>query len=71
MKCIVCKSDAHRVLDTTERDNAIRRRRRCDRCGHRWTTIERDEAEAAGAPVDREAILANIRAIETLVAPRG
>jgi transcriptional repressor NrdR len=62
MKCRVCSSEGHRVLETAERDNAVRRRRKCDRCGHRWTTWEREEA----APIDREAIHATIAALQAL-----
>lgn len=68
MKCSVCSSDAHRVLETVERDDAVRRRRKCDRCGHRWTTWEREEA--AAAPIDREAIRATIASLQAL-AERG
>ena len=36
----------------------------CDRCGHRWTTWEREEA--AAAPIDREAIRATIASLQAL-----
>ena len=40
MKCSVCSFTESHVLDTTTRETDTRRRRRCDRCGHRWTTYE-------------------------------
>ena len=48
MKCPQCGADEDKVLDSrAARDGAaIRRRRECDKCGHRWTTyeeIDRDE----------------------------
>ena len=48
MKCPKCGVDEDRVLDSrSARDGAaIRRRRECTKCGHRFTTyeeIDRDE----------------------------
>jgi hypothetical protein len=46
MKCPYCKTPGKgRVIDTrtSDDDNAIRRRRKCDNCGERYTTIERFE----------------------------
>lgn len=48
MKCPQCGVDEDKVLDSrAARDGAaIRRRRECVKCGHRWTTyeeIDRDE----------------------------
>ena len=48
MKCPQCGADEDKVLDSrAARDGAaIRRRRECVKCGHRWTTyeeIDRDE----------------------------
>lgn len=68
MKCQVCSSADHRVLETVERGDAVRRRRKCDRCGHRWTTWEREES--AAAPIDHKALHATIAALQTL-AGRG
>ena len=67
MKCDVCKSEDHRVLETTAAKEGIRRRRKCGQCGHRWTTIESAET----APLDLEAIRATVRTLETLVGNRG
>src|SRR6266542_334162 len=44
MKCPACKSEDLRVLETRDLDDAIRRRRECGACGHRFTTLERSEA---------------------------
>lgn len=69
MKCAVCKSEEHRVMETADSGDAIRRRRKCDGCGHRWTTFERDEA--AIAVFDREAAREHVRALDTLLAGQG
>lgn len=45
MKCPKCKGKNTRVLDSRETNggNAIRRRRECIKCKHRYTTFERIE----------------------------
>ncbi len=45
MKCPSCSYADSRVVDsrTTKEGNAIRRRRECESCGHRFTTYERPE----------------------------
>lgn len=45
MKCTSCHNDDTSVLDSrvTEEGFAIRRRRECDRCGYRFSTIEEVE----------------------------
>lgn len=45
MLCPKCKHDSSRVLESrdTEGGSAIRRRRECEKCGHRFTTFERLE----------------------------
>jgi transcriptional repressor NrdR len=45
MKCPYCGNLRTRVIDSrsVEEGGAIRRRRRCDRCGSRFTTFERRE----------------------------
>lgn len=65
MKCRVCFSPGHRVIETVDSGEAIRRRRKCDRCGHRWTTWER--LEAAAPAIDVEAIRAALPALQALV----
>jgi transcriptional repressor NrdR len=44
MQCPYCGSDQHRVVDSREAADAIRRRRECESCGERFTTYERAEA---------------------------
>lgn len=45
MQCPYCGSDRTKVIDSrpAERGTAIRRRRRCEECDHRFTTYERTE----------------------------
>ena len=42
MKCPYCNADSRRVLDTKDihEGEMIKRRRECQKCGKRWTTIE-------------------------------
>ncbi len=44
MFCPVCRSDDSRVIDSRDDENAVRRRRECQSCKHRFTTYERAEA---------------------------
>ena len=46
MRCPLCQFDDTRVIDSrpAERQTAIRRRRECPSCDHRFTTYERIEA---------------------------
>jgi transcriptional regulator NrdR family protein len=55
VNCPVCKHADHHVLRSKPVAGAIRRRRRCDRCGHTWNTLELDEQAIAA---DREALAA-------------
>ena len=43
MRCPVCTNEETQVKDSrpTEDNSAIRRRRFCTECGHRFTTFER------------------------------
>lgn len=45
MRCTKCGCDESKVIDSrpSENNDAIRRRRECVRCGHRFTTYERRE----------------------------
>lgn len=43
MKCPKCRSEESKVVDSRQAENAIRRRRVCESCGHRFTTFERIE----------------------------
>lgn len=46
MRCPLCQSDDTKVVDSrpSSTESAIRRRRECVRCGHRFTTYERPVA---------------------------
>jgi transcriptional repressor NrdR len=65
MNCAVCTSPDHRVIETEDSGDAIRRRRQCLRCKHRWTTFERDEALAVDA---RDKALAHLGAAQAILA---
>lgn len=43
MRCPECQHDDSKVIDSRPGDDAIRRRRECLACGHRFTTHERIE----------------------------
>lgn len=40
MKCPACASNDSLVVDSRPSESIIRRRRRCCKCQHRWSTIE-------------------------------
>jgi transcriptional repressor NrdR len=44
MQCPYCGSTHHRVVDSREAADAIRRRRQCEDCDERFTTYERADA---------------------------
>jgi transcriptional repressor NrdR len=72
MHCVVCRHDDTKVVDsrTAEDGNAIRRRRECPSCGHRFTTFERiDEqpimvvkTKGGRQPFERSKIVAGVLA---------
>ncbi len=43
MRCPVCQDSDSRVVDSRTVPDAIRRRRSCQACGHRFSTLERVE----------------------------
>lgn len=43
MKCPFCGHDSSRVIDSRPAEDAIRRRRQCERCAKRFTTYEKLE----------------------------
>lgn len=71
MRCPYCQANDTQVLDTRKLDNGdtIRRRRRCERCGRRFTTVERVEppsllvVKKSGSrePYDRAKVLGGIQ----------
>jgi transcriptional repressor NrdR len=72
MRCPRCRADDTKVIDSRESDEgaAIRRRRACPQCSHRFTTYERLETaplmvtKSSGVrqPFDRAKITAGIAA---------
>lgn len=72
MRCGACGHHDSKVVDSrqSEDGNAIRRRRECLACGHRFTTFERPETVAlvvlkrsgAREPFDRAKVVAGVRA---------
>ncbi len=71
MECVVCRQDNDRVVDSRLSGNggAIRRRRECLSCGHRFTTYERPELslrvvikkDGRREPFDREKLLRSMQ----------
>jgi transcriptional repressor NrdR len=71
MRCPYCQANDTQVLDTRKLDqgDTIRRRRRCERCGRRFTTVERVEppsllvVKKSGSlePYDRAKVLGGIQ----------
>jgi len=68
MRCPHCESDKHKVLDTRSAGDAIRRRRRCESCGLRFTTYEHIAAsllvvksDGRREPFDRQKLLSGIQ----------
>src|SRR3954464_6736547 len=65
MQCPYCGSTQHRVVDSREAADAIRRRRQCEDCDERFTTYERAEAvrtsvvkrDGRREPFDRDKVL--------------
>jgi transcriptional repressor NrdR len=67
--CPVCRTGETRVIDSRDDENAVRRRRECQSCKHRFTTYERPEAprllvvkkDGRREPYSREKVLAGLR----------
>jgi transcriptional repressor NrdR len=65
MQCPFCGSSGHRVVDSREASDAIRRRRECESCAERFTTYERSEGvriyvvkrDGRREPFDRDKLL--------------
>lgn len=54
--CAACGSQQSSVKDSRPRDDGcIRRRRACDDCGHKWTTVE-VELSSYQASLDQESL---------------
>jgi transcriptional repressor NrdR len=69
MLCPVCRSDDTRVIDSRDDESAVRRRRECQSCRHRFTTYERAEAprlfvakkDGRREPYNRDKVLGGLR----------
>lgn len=69
MLCPVCRSSENRVIDSRDDDSAVRRRRECLACRHRFTTYERVQSgrlfivkkDGRREPWSREKILNGLR----------
>jgi transcriptional repressor NrdR len=69
MQCPYCGSTQHRVVDSREAADAIRRRRQCESCDQRFTTYERAETvrmyvvkrNGRREPFDREKLLRGLQ----------
>src|SRR3954465_11394863 len=65
MQCPYCGSTQHRVVDSREAADAVRRRRQCESCDQRFTTYERAESvrmhvvkrDGHREPFDRDKLL--------------
>jgi transcriptional repressor NrdR len=72
MRCPHCGHDENKVIDTRETGDGIRRRRRCDACGQRFTTYEHVAAsllvvksDGRREAYDRQKLLAGIQTAAT------
>lgn len=69
MLCPVCRAADTRVIDSRDDDSAVRRRRECIACRHRFTTYERIEAarlfiikkDGRREPYNRDKVVAGLR----------
>lgn len=68
MECPHCGNEGHKVIDTRDTGEAIRRRRQCQQCVQRFTTYEHvapsllvSKRDGHREPFDRQKLLAGIR----------
>jgi transcriptional repressor NrdR len=69
MQCPYCGSTQHRVVDSREAADAIRRRRQCEHCDQRFTSYERAESvrmhvvkrNGRREPFDRDKLLRGLQ----------
>jgi transcriptional repressor NrdR len=69
MQCPFCGSTQHRVVDSREAADAIRRRRQCENCDQRFTSYERAESvrmwvvkrDGHREPFDRDKLLRGLQ----------
>ncbi|MEZ4729202.1 MAG: transcriptional regulator NrdR [Caldilineaceae bacterium] len=72
MKCPHCGHAQHKVIDTRDTGDAIRRRRHCEQCNQRFTTYEHVAAnllviksDDRREPFDRQKLLSGIQTAAT------
>jgi transcriptional repressor NrdR len=72
MRCPHCGHTQHRVIDTRDAADGIRRRRRCENCDQRFTTYEHVAAsllvmksDGRREPYDRQKLLSGIQIAAT------
>ncbi len=72
MRCPHCGHDQHKVIDTRDAADGIRRRRRCENCDQRFTTYEHVAAsllvvksDGRREPYDRQKLLSGIQIAAT------
>ncbi len=72
MLCPHCGASQHRVIDTRDTTDAIRRRRQCEACGLRFTTYEHiaanllvSKSDGRREPFDRQKLLQGIQIAST------
>jgi transcriptional repressor NrdR len=72
MRCPHCGHTQHKVIDTRETVDGIRRRRRCEQCDQRFTTYEHVSAsllvvksDGRREPYDRQKVLSGIQIAAT------
>ncbi len=72
MQCPHCGASQHRVIDTRDTADAIRRRRQCEACGLRFTTYEHisanllvSKSDGRREPFDRQKLLQGIQIAAT------
>lgn len=72
MKCPHCGHQQHKVIDTRDTGDAIRRRRHCEQCNQRFTTYEHVAAnllviksDDRREPFDRQKLLSGIQTAAT------
>lgn len=69
MRCPFCGQPESRVIDSRTAEDTVRRRRECEACGRRWTTLERAEMrlplvvkkDGRREPFDREKVRTGFR----------
>lgn len=69
MLCPNCRSDDNRVVDSRDDEVAVRRRRECQACRHRFTTYERIEGgrllivkkDGRREPYNRDKVMGGLR----------